>query len=110
MELLKNKKVLIALGLLVLGGGFLYLKNKKAKELVLSDSTKSTASTTVKDNYAVQNGDSIYQIIGGKKYGFSSWDNYVAYGSPAYVQISNAELDAIPVGGIIGDKGKVIAV
>jgi hypothetical protein len=41
MELLKDKKVLIALGLLVLGGGFLYLRSKKAKENLFKNSTTS---------------------------------------------------------------------
>lgn len=56
MEILKNKKALITLGLLALGGGFLYLRNKKAKEILLND---STATNKAVENDSTSTNDAI---------------------------------------------------
>ena len=120
MELGKNKKLLIAVGLLVLGGGFFYLrnKNKKAKTSNLGGGASTVtlnptypSGLNEKDSITLGSIDpsgGVYVLISGKKYPFVSEKANLAFGWTQPKVVSKADFDLIPTGGFVGEDGKVV--
>ena len=114
---MEKKKILIA-GVLVLGvAGYIYMaKKKKEKESILSmTSGTSSPSVVEKNNYPVSlSGDNqgmVWIVIDGKKYSVGSTQALIDYGiEPSnypYTSLSSQQLDLIPNGGLIGEKGLI---
>lgn len=105
-----NKKVIYGVGaVVVLGVAYYAMKKKKGL------GSTSTTSVAVKNNYPVSlSGDtqgSVWVVIDGKKYGVGGSQALLDYGlDPAkypYTVLTQTELDAIPTGGGIGEKGVI---
>jgi hypothetical protein len=121
MNLAKNKKILIVVGLLVLGG-FLYFRNKKAKANKVSGNLANTSSmgdltsvypTGLKEKDTVNLGSidptgAVYVLLSGKKYAFVSEKAFNAYGYKAPKTITKTQFDSIPNGGFVAEDGKVV--
>lgn len=115
MEILKDKKVIIG-GLVIIGvvAYFYFDKKKKEKNALLSSTSgTSNGEMAAKNNYPVSlSGDTqgnVWIIIDGKKYGVGGTQALIDYGVDPlkypYIVLSKGDLDAIPTGGSIGEKG-----
>jgi hypothetical protein len=108
-----NKKVIYGVGaLVVLGVAYYAMKKKKG----LVNTSSDVPAVLAKNNYPVTlSGDtqgSVWMVIDGKKYGIGGSQALVDYGlDPAkfpYTVLSQSELDAIPTGGTIVEKGVIV--
>jgi len=108
-----NKKVIYGVGaVVVLGVAYYAMKKKKG----LGSPSSDVPAVLAKNNYPVSLKDdpqgSVWMVIDGKKYGIGGSQALVDYGlDPAkfpYTVLSQSELDLIPVGGTITEKGVVI--
>ena len=115
MEILKDKKILIGIGVLV-ALGVAYYAMKKKNEVVASDSVIPENGVIPKNNYPISLGasdinGSVWQVIDGKKYAIYGTNALIKFGlNPKdypYEVVSKETLDSIPDGGYIDETGIV---
>lgn len=115
MEILKDKKILIGVGVLV-ALGVAYYAMKKKNEVVASDSVAKGNGVVPKNNYTITLGSSdvngsTWQVIDGKKYPIYGTNALIKFGlNPKdypFEVVSKETLDSIPDGGYIDETGIV---
>jgi hypothetical protein len=118
-----NKKLIIGVIALGLGGVGFYMWKKKQNQPLMDTSsisetiigtppTSTTSTSTTPSTDIVQwledPTKGVFVIIDGKKYGFMSEKAFANYGYSIPKSITEAELNAIPSAGFVDEDGKVI--
>ena len=103
-----NKKIIIGVGVVALLGVVYYMMKKK-KVAGTSMEEIVTAIVPIAPYTIYWKGDpTVFVVIDGKKYGFTSEKAFTAYGYITPKLVTKEEVDSIPSGGYVSQDGKVI--
>lgn len=111
---MKNKKLLLGVGVLVVGLGVYFFMTRK-KTTITDDEVLGTdlGQSIIEDGTTITLGEidpsnAVFVVLGGKRYGIVSEEAFKNYGYKAPIVIEKAVFDTLPDAGFVNESGKVI--